>query len=214
MDFLWFMKKKQKKEEKLKEAFSTIKKEFGKTGDWLTHLHRRDSNHENSITEISRKVSDVEIDLQGVKEEVSEMKTELYDLKEALSLFAPRVFKQRQTAVYKQTAVQGVQTPVQTGVQTAIKNEIFGNLTTMERAILWVLLNTEMKLSYEDIASLLGKDRATVRGQINSIRQKTEGVVEEVIEKTGKKRVFVPEEMRNALLKGMRTETKDRKSVV
>jgi hypothetical protein len=74
----------------------------------------------------------------------------------------------------------------------------------MERAIIWVLLNTDMKLSYEDIAALMGKDKATIRGQINSIRQKSEGLIEEAIEKTGKKRVHIPEEVKASLLKKMK----------
>jgi len=32
-----------------------------------------------------------------------------------------------------------------------------------ERAIIWILLNSEMKLSYDDISSILGKERSTIR---------------------------------------------------
>jgi len=60
-----------------------------------------------------------------------------------------------------------------------------------ERAILWVLLNTDMKLSYDDLAAMLGKERSTIRGQINRIKQKSE-IIEEQIEKNGKKRLFIP----------------------
>ena len=48
---------------------------------------------------------------------------------------------------------------------------------------------------------MLGKTRATVRGQINSIKQKSEGLIEEVIEKNGKKRVFIPDYIKEILLK-------------
>ncbi|GAH73523.1 unnamed protein product, partial [marine sediment metagenome] len=61
-------------------------------------------------------------------------------------------------------------------------------------------LNTDMKLSYDDMASILGKERSTIRGQINAIRQKS-GLIEELIEKKGKKRVFIPEEIKEKLLK-------------
>ena len=107
-----------------------------------------------------------------------------------------QAFKQGQTAVYKQTAVQGVQTAVQTGVQTAF----LGNLSVMERAIVWVLLNTDMKLSCEDIAAILNKERATIRGQLNSIKQKNEGLIDEISEKNGKKRFFVNSETKDVLL--------------
>jgi len=39
------------------------------------------------------------------------------------------------------------------------------------------------------------------RGQINSIKQKSEGLIEEIVEKNGKKRVYVPEKVREKLLK-------------
>ena len=69
-----------------------------------------------------------------------------------------------------------------------------------ERAILWVLLNSELKLSYDDLAAVLGKERSTLRGQINSIKQKGE-IIQEVVEENGKKRVFIPEEIKEKLLK-------------
>jgi chromosome segregation and condensation protein ScpB len=58
-----------------------------------------------------------------------------------------------------------------------------------------------MKLSYEDLAMLLGKEKATVRGQINAIKQKSEGLIEEVSEKNGKKRVFVRADVKEKLSK-------------
>ena len=111
-----------------------------------------------------------------------------------------RVFK-TPTAVYrKQTAVQAVQSAVQTAVQTA-ENVNLSSFSLMERALIMVLLNSEMKLSYDDLAAMTGKSRATIRGQINSIKQKSEGLVEEIIERNGKKRVFIPENIKEKLLK-------------
>jgi predicted transcriptional regulator len=97
----------------------------------------------------------------------------------------------------KQTTFKGVSNSVQTGVQTVYLD----NLSTTERAIIFVLLNSDMKLSYEDLAAMLGKTKATVRGQINSIKQKSEGLIEEIIGENNKKRVFVPEQTKNLLLK-------------
>jgi len=48
---------------------------------------------------------------------------------------------------------------------------------------------------------MLGKERSTIRGQINTIKQRSEGLIEEEIEKNGKKRVFIPEEIKEKLLK-------------
>jgi biotin operon repressor len=72
----------------------------------------------------------------------------------------------------------------------------------------YILLNSDLKLSYDDLAAMLGKSRATIRGQINSIKQKSEGVVEEVIEANGKKRVFVPESVKEIMLKSGRVRIK------
>jgi predicted DNA-binding protein (UPF0251 family) len=65
-----------------------------------------------------------------------------------------------------------------------------------------------MKLSYDDLAAMMGKSRATVRGQINSIKQKSEGLVDEVIEANGKKRVFIPENIKEKLLKNVKVRVR------
>ena len=58
-----------------------------------------------------------------------------------------------------------------------------------------------MKLSYADLAAMLGKRRATIRGQINSIKQKSEGLIEEIVSENNKKRLFISEKVKTALLK-------------
>lgn len=188
MGFFWFGRKKEEKgaHQELKNHIEHLTKEVSKAGDWIKHFNSRGDKHEFSLSEMDNRLSTVESDIS--------------EIKEFISFFGPKLFKQRQTAVHKQTPVYGVQT----SVQTAVQDGFLRHLTTMERAIVWVLLNTDMKLSYDDVASLLGKDRATIRGQINSIKQKSEGLVEEVIEKTGKKRVYVPEGIKSSLLKTMR----------
>ena len=107
------------------------------------------------------------------------------------------VFKTPKQVFNKQPAVYAVQTGVQTPVQTP-KLEQF---SITERAILWVLLNADMKLSYDDLAAMLGKERSTIRGQLNRIRQRDSNIINEVVEQNGKKRVFIPEEIKEKLLK-------------
>ncbi len=195
MGFLWFGRRKEEEadndgHEEIKDSIDSIKDDFSKTVEWIKHLNGRDSGHEESVGELHSRLSSVEEDLA--------------EIKHFISFFGPRVFKQPSkqlpSGVYKQTAVEVVQTPVQTAIQTGFLR----NLSTMERAIVWVLLNTEMKLSYEDIAALLGKERSTIRGQINSIRQKSESIIEEFIEKNGRKRIYIPEKMKEILLKTVR----------
>jgi chromosome segregation and condensation protein ScpB len=82
----------------------------------------------------------------------------------------------------------------------------------MERAIVWALLNSEMKLSYEDLAALLGKDKSTIRGQINTIKQKNEGIIMEVRESNGKKRLYIPDEVRSMIIKSVKVKIKGSKS--
>ena len=109
----------------------------------------------------------------------------------------------------KQTAVGSVLNTVQTGVQTVF----LSNLTTNERAIIFVLMNSDMKLSYDDLAAMLGKKKSTIRGQINSIKQKSEGLIEEVIGENNKKRIFVPEQTKEILLKSGKVRSRSKKKV-
>ena len=198
-----FFSKKVKKEEfeQLKQAvqtgFNSVKQDVGNTSKWIKHLNSNDSQLKDEIFE-----------LRG---EIASMKDELENLKNVLDVIGNKqVFKQRQTVFNKQTAVQGVLNSVQTGVQTGFLD----NLSATERAIIYVLLNSsdsDMKLSYEDLASMLGKSKATIRGQINAIRQKSEGLIEEVISDSNKKRVFIPEKVKEMLLKKGKVRVKNNK---
>jgi DNA-binding MarR family transcriptional regulator len=157
---------------------------MGKYNTWIKHLDSTDTNQEDEIL--------------ALQEELSTVKDELENVKNMISIVGNgQNFKQSQTVFNKQTTFKGVSNSVQTGVQTVYLD----NLSTTERAIIFVLLNSDMKLSYEDLAAMLGKTKATVRGQINSIKQKSEGLIEEIIGENNKKRVFVPEQTKNLLLK-------------
>jgi hypothetical protein len=186
----WFFSKKAEKKEldELKQAvqtgFSDVKQDFGNTSTWIKHL----KSGEESLKE----------DIFELNEELASVKEELENMKNVLSIVGKGgVFKQSQTVFNKQTPFRGVLNSVQTGVQTVFLD----NLSTTERAIIFILLNSDMKLSYEDLAAMLGKRKATVRGQVNSIRQKSEGLIEEIIGENNKKRLYIPENMKNSLLK-------------
>ncbi|MBU3913461.1 MAG: hypothetical protein KKB21_00035 [Nanoarchaeota archaeon] len=196
--FEWlFGRKKQVDEiELIKEAtqksFSSVRNDINNLSIWVKHLKTEDEKADFRFSQVEERLSSIESDLEGIKNSMAFMEGSI----------SKRLFKQPQTAVRKQTAVQGVYDPVQTAVQTAEpQRNLFANLTAMERATVYVLLNSEMKLSYDDLAAMLGKSRATIRGQINSIKQKSEGLIEEQIEVNGKKRIFVPAEVKEILLK-------------
>ena len=192
--FNFFVKKAEKREvEELKQAvqtgFNSVKQDIGDTGKWIKHLASADVGLKEDISELN--------------DELATVKEELENLKNMISIVGNKeVFKQAPTVFNKQTVFKGVLNSVQTGVQTAFLDK----LSTTERAIVFVLLNSDMKLSYADLAAMLGKRKATVRGQINSIRQKSEGLIEEIISENNKKRVFIPEKIKDILLKTQKTQ--------
>jgi biotin operon repressor len=170
-----------------KKSFDSVKKDISSVSEWIKHLDSEKNLHKKDIEEIKGV-------LTSMKEDITELKNVVSVMSE---LKTNRVFKTVKPVSNKQTDVYAVQTGVQTGVQTPNLSQF----SITERAILWVLLNSDLKLSYDDIAAMLGKERSTIRGQINTIRQKSGGLVEEEIEKNGKKRVFIPEEIKEKMLK-------------
>ena len=118
-----------------------------------------------------------------------------------------KVFKTSKQVLDKQQGVYAVQT----GVQTAVQTPNLEQFSITERAILWILLNTDMKLSYDDLAAMLGKERSTIRGQINALKRKSEGLIEEQIEKNGKKRVFIQENIKEKMLKKTKVRVRNGK---
>ena len=196
----WGSKRKKEIEqikEDTKRGFESVKKDITSVSGWIKHLDSARGSQEKDLNEIKGILSSMQEELEGVKNVVSVMN----DLK------PKQVFKTPSRVFNKQTAVQAVQTPVQTAVQTP-KLEYF---SITERAILWVLLNSDLKLSYDDLAAMLGKERSTIRGQINSIKQKSETLIEEVIEKNGKKRVYIPEQIKENMLKKSKVRVTDKK---
>ncbi len=197
--FEWFFGKRAKKlEEETKRSFSEVKKDMDVVGKWVKHLDAKD-----------KQLFDV---VRGIQMDLSSIREEIEGLREAVELVSDgeknkQVFK-KLPVLDKQTAVEAVQEAVQTPVQTGEIYEILKNLSNNERLIIYTLLNNEMKLSYEDLALLLGKDKATVRGQINTIKQKCEGLIEEMVEKNGKKRVYIVPEIREKLAKYAKVRVK------
>jgi len=200
--FGFFNRKKEIEEIKheVKNSFESVKHDVEKIGQWVTHLN-------NSDVALNNQVSDM-------KEDITSLKDEIEQLKDVVSMFgegvSKQLFKTNRSVFNKQTAVQGVQTAVQTAVQTGNFQGI-SNLSVTERAIIWVLANNELKLSYDDLAAMLGKTRSTIRGQINSIKQKSEGLIMEYTEKSGKKRVYIPDEIKEKIIKRIKVKVKKEK---
>ncbi len=193
--FDWLLAKKRKNlEAEVKESFSHVKKDISKIGNWISHFHDKHKKHDENIQAVLKRIENLERD-------VSEMRnlTDFFISGSQISPFSRplnRLSKQPQTAVQTGGVQTAVQTPVQTGKQTGPLR----NLTVMERAVLLVLLNSKEKLSYEDISAVTGKDKSTVRGQINNIKQETEELINEMLEERGKKRFYIEEKVKERIL--------------
>ncbi len=201
--FRWFSWKKEdeKIRDDTKKGFEFVKKDITSLTGWIKHLDSERNLQKKEIDEVRTELSSIKEDLEAIKNVLSIMN----------ELKPRQLFKTNKQLLDKQTAVYTVQTGVQTGVQTPNLEQF----SITERAILWILLNADMKLGYDDLSTILGKEKSTIRGQINSIKSKSGGVIEESIEKNGKKRVFIPEEIKEKMLKKQKVrivgETKESK---
>ena len=200
--FGWLFGKNNKRlEDETRKSFSSVKDDIEKVGKWIKHLDVQDKQLFDVINEL--------------KQDLSSMKTDMDSLREGLNItdmaMKSKQLLKKMAVSDKQTAVEGVEKAVQTAVQTGSFHDILRGLSSNERLLVFTLMQSEMKLSYEDLALLLGKERSTVRGQINAIKQKSEGLIEEYIEKNGKKRVFVPEEVKEKLSKYAKVRVKGKK---
>jgi hypothetical protein len=195
--FLFGKKGVKQLEESTKKGFEDVKKDIHAVSGWIKHLDSEKNLQQKDIDDIKEGLSSINTELEGIKNVLNFMNETKTN----------RVFKTPKRLSNKQTAVYAVQTPVQTGVQTPNLD----SFSVTERAILWILLNTDMKLSYDDLSAMLGKERSTIRGQLNSIKQKGgEHFFEEVIEKNGKKRIYIPDEIKEKLLKKQKVSIKKR----
>lgn len=198
----WFGNKKRvnELEEKTQKGFSDVKDDIDKVGRWIKHLDVKDKQLFDVVSEIKEELSSLRNEIDGLREGLDIVSDEIAD---------KQVFK-KLPVLGKQTGVEGVQEAVQTAVQTANFYDIFKELSNNERVLVRALLTEGegRKLSYEDLALLLGKERSTIRGQINAIKQKSEGLISEMTEKNGKKRVFIPEDVKEKLQKYAKVRVK------
>jgi hypothetical protein len=173
--------------EETRKGFENVKKDMAAISGWIKHLDSEKNLQKRDIEDAKEILSSVQNELEGLKNVLAIMN----EMKPTYVSRMPKQVSNKQTAVY----------PVQTGVQTGVQTPNLNQFSITEKAIIWILLNTDMKLSYDDLAAMLGKERSTIRGQINQIKQKSESLIEEVIETNGKKRIFIHEKVKENLLK-------------
>jgi len=194
--FGWIFRKKEVEQvkEDTKKGFDSVKKDITSLTEWIKHLDSEKDSQKEDIRELKEVLSSMEEEIEGLKNIINI----ITETQTAGVFKTPRQKKDKQAAVYA----------VQTGVQTAVQTPNLDQFSITERAILWILLNTDMKLSYHDLAAMLGKEKSTMRGQVNSIRQKSEDLIEEVVEENGKKRVYIPEYLKEKMLKKTKVRVK------
>lgn len=179
-----------KLEKEVEQAFQEVKKDFKKVASWIDFIEGELKKNED----LKEKVDLIEKTIKKWEEQ-----------EDFVNIVPPESLnKHKQTQENKQkTAVH-----VQTAVQTAVQTDKIAQLTTNERMILWALLNTDNRLSHEDLATLLGKNKSTIRGQINTIKKKNPEIIQEFIETTGKKRVYIPEKYKKNIIKVIKNQKK------
>ena len=60
-------------------------------------------------------------------------------------------------------------------------------------------------------AAMLGKSRSTIRGQVNNMQSKGGKLIHEIIEENGKKRMYIPENIKEKMLKKSKVKVKNKK---
>jgi hypothetical protein len=190
----------EKVREETKKGFDNVKKDLFNVGEWIKHLDLEKKIHKEEIKDLKKVLSSIKEDVDELKNLFSLINETSVQPKIQTAVQTPNRVFNKQTAVY----------PVQTAVQTAVQTPNLDQFSITERAILWILLNADMRLSYDDLAAMLGKERSTIRGQINTIKQKSD-ILEEIIEKNGKKRVFISEENKEKMLKKVKVRVNNSK---
>jgi len=180
-----------------KKGFESVKKDMGIINGWIKHLNSEKDSHSVQINDLKELLTSAQEEIEGLKNIVAVMN----DLQPKQAFKTAKRLSTKQIGVYE----------VQTGVQTDVQTPKLSDFSITERAILWILLNDERKLSYDDLAAILGKERSTIRGQINTIKQKNNTLIMEVIEKNGKKRIYISTETKEKILKKQKVRVKNQK---
>lgn len=177
--------------ESLHNSFSNIKRDMADLNKWQDTFKDKHENHDKKFELLNHRLSNIE-------EVIEEMKGVWTTVQTAVQTGGSS--KQQQTDARPNSRLS----VSKQGEEDESTVEKLRKLTLMERAVVWALLNTDLKLSYEDLSVALGKDKSTLRGQINNIKVKSEGLIEEHHEKDGKKRFYIHEKAKSEILKGIK----------
>jgi len=165
--------------ESMIDSFSKIKGDMEHVGRWINHFSGKHDNHEKEIKQIYDRLSQIEGRLEDVWTRVR------------------TGVRTGKVSGRTRTDSRSKQMSVQENVDS------LRNLTMVERSVVWVLLNTDLKMGYDDLVVVLGKDKSTLRGQINNIKQKNESLIREIVENDGRKRFYIDEKIKNKVFKSV-----------
>lgn len=184
-------------DEKVKTSFKIMRNDMEKISNWVLHFKERHEEHDKKHEHHDGRIEDIYLRLIKLEKKLEDVWTGVQTgVQTAVRTSA--LSKHRQTDVRSKRTTKGVQTGVQTENEELI--ETLRGLTPMERVVVWTLLNTDLKLSYDDLCTALGKRKSTLRGQINGIKQKTEDLIREKIETDGTKRFYISESLKEDLM--------------
>lgn len=172
----------------LKISFKHIKSDIKILTEWIDHFNNKHDHHEEEIKKVNLNVLSLNKRMVDIEEVISSLPKQQTAVQTAVC------FKQPQTNNRFKQLFEPVQTK-------QVGDTFTQNMTPMERAIISVLLNTDLKLSYDDLMVAIGRDKSTIRGQVNNIKQKNSRLLKEVAESTGKKRFYIDEPTKNSILK-------------
>lgn len=194
-------------EDAVKESFKHIKKDISSLSGWVKHFKDQHFDHHMHIMNAHDKVDEVHERINELESTIKELSKQLEDVQ------TPVQIKQEQTVVRPNTRLDMFKQPSKQE-KTAVQTDKFSKgLTPMERAIVSILLNTDMKLTYDDLSIALGRDKSTIRGQMNNIKQKRENLIVEVLEPTGRKRFYIEEKTKGKVFKERNTIKKSSRAV-
>jgi hypothetical protein len=200
LEFLNTKKRVNKLRKEVQDSFENVKDDIGKVGDWIKHIDVETQDNSKNIKEL--------------KANFDELNNVILELKSQISFLNPGLKQTMSVPVQTGATVQTNTQAVQAAVQTAVQTGNLDHLTMVERAIVFILLNNDEKLSYEDISLMLGKEKSTVRGQINSIKQKNQGLICEFRELNGKKRLYIDDYNKDLMLKSVKVRVRNDKKAL
>lgn len=167
----------EKLEWSIRDSFSSVKKDFKDTFNWIETFKLKHDGHDKQFDEVAERLSLLESLMNELNEKAS----------------AFNASKHKQMSVRpKQMSVR-----VQSGKLLASKLK---SLSYMEKSLVWMLLNSDLKLNYKDLSVNLNKSESTLRGHINNIKKKAPGLLMELVDNKGVKRFHIDKNVKSEIL--------------